>query len=102
MEREKPTLWELKQAAKWARELEERRRAIEQMARTYQKEAIHALDEVRNTAVHDEIRRACLDAIRKVGIENNTLAKGDVQEKQEGRKVSKIGNSVASKKRKGG
>lgn len=69
------TLWELKQAAKWSLGLMERRDAIEQMARTYREGAIHALLEIKNTTVHDEIRQACIDAIKSVGSSRNLEAK---------------------------
>ena len=61
------TLWELKQAAKWSLGIDERRHAIETMARTYREGAIHALLEIKDTVVHDEIRQACMDAIKSVG-----------------------------------
>lgn len=61
------TLWELKQAAKWSLGVDERRLAIETMAKTYREAAIHALLEIKETAVHEEIRQACLDAIKSVG-----------------------------------
>jgi hypothetical protein len=60
-------LWELKQAAKWSLDLSERIRAIEQLRNNFGEQAIEALSEIKETAVHDEIRSYCIEALKNAG-----------------------------------
>src|SRR5262249_51219486 len=64
------TLWELKQAAKWSLGVEDRVRAVKEIARAYRGQGIPTLAEISVTAVHGEIRAACEEAIRSVGASN--------------------------------
>ena len=81
-----PSLWELKQAAKWSRGIDERRRAVEEMAKTYREGAVNALAEIKITAVHDEIRMACIEAIRSVTLDNGTGRKNNEERPRAARK----------------
>jgi hypothetical protein len=81
------TFWELKQAAKWSLGLSERRRAINELAKTYRGGAIHALLEIKNTAVHEEIRQACMDAIKSVASKATTRSKPKKKAKSTSKRV---------------
>jgi hypothetical protein len=56
-------LWELKEAAKWSLSIEERKKAISDLVINYGENALEALSEVKDTTVHEEIKKACIEAI---------------------------------------
>lgn len=58
--------WELKQAAKWASSVDERKKAVGDLSRNYGQDAIQALSEIRDVTVYEEIKQLCIDAIRSV------------------------------------
>ncbi len=59
--------WQLKESAKWSLDVDERRRAIAELASSYGREAIQAISEVRDVAAYDEIKSACIAAIKSAG-----------------------------------
>ncbi|GEM_PF-1921712 len=58
--------WQLKESAKWSLEVDERRRAIKELASGYGRDAIQAIEEVKDVSAYDEIKRACIEAIKSV------------------------------------
>ena len=58
--------WQLKESAKWSLEVDERRRAIRDLASGYGRDAIQAIEEVKDVSAYDEIKRACIEAIKSV------------------------------------
>jgi hypothetical protein len=91
-------LWELKQTAKWSWDIEERKKAITDIAHDYGEEAIGVLSEIKDTTVYEEIRRACIDAITSAG-----KARDDPPEKQDESSIEtadKFGRQAHSKPKK--
>jgi hypothetical protein len=62
---EKENLWELTQAAKWSDSLQEKKMAIKELS-FHGEHAIQYLDEVKNVTTYDEIKVACLEAIKAI------------------------------------
>lgn len=58
--------WELKEAAKWSLDVNERKKSIRMLADYYGPQAMQSIAEIRDVAAYDEIRRACIEAIRAV------------------------------------
>lgn len=85
--------WELKESAKWSLDVNERRRAIRQMANTYGKEAIQSIAEIRNVAAYDEIRNACIEAIKQA-------ARGKAPKSLQAKAASKSGRKARNNARK--
>lgn len=56
-------LWELKEAGKWSLNLEERKKAVAELANYRNDDAVQALSEIKDTTAFEEIRQACMDAI---------------------------------------
>jgi hypothetical protein len=56
--------WQLKASAKWSLEVDERRRAIRELVSGYGRDAIQAIQEVKDVSAYDEIKRACIEAIK--------------------------------------
>jgi hypothetical protein len=56
-------LWELKEAAKWSLSIEERKKAISELVIKYGENALEALSEVKDTTVHEDVKKACIEAI---------------------------------------
>ena len=56
--------WQLKESAKWSLEVDERRRAIRELVSGYGRDAIQAIEEVKDVSAYDEIKRACIEAIK--------------------------------------
>jgi hypothetical protein len=56
--------WQLKESAKWSLEVDERRRAIRELVSGYGMDAIQAIEEVKDVSAYDEIKRACIEAIK--------------------------------------
>jgi hypothetical protein len=63
MARHADAVWELKESAKWSLDLEERKRAIKQLA-GYGPEAIQSIVEIKEVSAYEAIREACIEAIR--------------------------------------
>ena len=58
--------WELKEDAKWSLDVNERKKSIRMLADYYGPEAVQSIAEIRDVAAYDEIKRACIEAIRAV------------------------------------
>ena len=57
------TIYELKESAKWSLDVDERKKAIRILA-GYGPAAVKSIAEVRNVAVYDEIKVACVETIK--------------------------------------
>jgi hypothetical protein len=60
-----PTLFELKEKAKWSHNMEEKRTAIRELS-NYGQDAIPPLEEILNITAYEDIKRACAEAIKAV------------------------------------
>lgn len=56
--------WDLKESAKWSLDVQERKRAIMQLAHAYGPNAVRPIAEIRDVAAYDEIRKACIEAMK--------------------------------------
>jgi hypothetical protein len=56
-------MWDLKEAAKWSSTPEEKKAAIKTLSARGQ-EAVPTLEEVMSTTAYDDIRAACMEAIK--------------------------------------
>lgn len=56
-------MWDLKEAAKWSSTPEEKKAAIRTLS-THGKEAVPTLEEIMSITAYDDIRAACMDAIK--------------------------------------
>jgi hypothetical protein len=68
---EKKEIWELEQTAKWSHSLREKKMAIKEMS-LHGELAIPYLDEVMNVTTYDEIKAACIEAIKAIKEKNQT------------------------------
>lgn len=59
------SLWELKEAAKWSSNPQERKDAITRLS-ARGAEALPSLDEIMSVTAYDDIRAACIEAIRSL------------------------------------
>jgi len=57
------SLWDLKEAAKWSNNPQERKEAITKLS-ARGAEALPSLDEIMSVTAYDDIRAACMEAIR--------------------------------------
>jgi hypothetical protein len=60
-----PDLWELKEKAKWSPDLVEKKNAISGLSR-HGEGAISALEEILAVTAYDDIKSACIEAIKSV------------------------------------
>jgi wobble nucleotide-excising tRNase len=67
---EKKELWELKQTAKWSHNLREKKMAIKELS-FHGEYAIQYLDEVMSVTTYDEIKAACIEAIKEIREKKN-------------------------------
>lgn len=56
--------WQLKESAKWSLSLDEKRQAIEQLVNIYGKDALHTIEEIKDVTAYEEVRSACIEAIK--------------------------------------
>ena len=66
---EKKEIWELEQTAKWSHSLREKKIAIKEMS-FHGELAIPYLDEVMNVTTYEEIKAACIEAIKAIKEKN--------------------------------
>jgi hypothetical protein len=59
------TIFELKERAKWSRDLAEKKTAIKELS-AHGNKAIPALDEIRSVTAYDDVRAACIEAIKAI------------------------------------
>lgn len=72
-------LWELKEKAKWANTIEEKKNAIKELSKHGEK-VLPMLQEISNVTVYEELRKACIEAFKaikkeEVGDDDNQLKK---------------------------
>jgi hypothetical protein len=82
------TLFELKEKAKWSREPDEKKTAIKELS-AYGADAVPSLEEILNTAVYEDIKAACAEAIKVIMANSG-------REELEASKSSESGAAVAS------
>ena len=58
--------WELKEEAKWSLDVSKRKKSIRMLADFYGPAAVQSIAEIRDVAAYDEIKKACIEAIRAV------------------------------------
>jgi hypothetical protein len=59
------TIFELKERAKWSRDAAEKKTAIKELS-THGDRALAALDEILSVTAYDDIRAACMEAIKAI------------------------------------
>jgi hypothetical protein len=64
------TLFELKEKAKWSSDPEEKKAAIKELS-THGENAISELQEIMNITAYEDIKRACVAAIKSMRDRNN-------------------------------
>jgi hypothetical protein len=74
-------LFELKEKAKWSRDTQERKLAISGML-SHGANALASLEEIFNVSAYEDIRAACLDAIRSITGRSNAIGIGRPMELQ--------------------
>jgi hypothetical protein len=57
---------ELRYAAKWSPNIEEKKNAIRELASSFGERAIPVLNEIMGVTVYEEIKQACVEAIKTV------------------------------------
>jgi hypothetical protein len=78
--------WQLKESAKWSLEVDERRRAIKELVSGYGMDAIQAIEEVKDVSAYDEIKKACIEAIKSA---RNAHSPAAHRKKKKSRKATK-------------
>jgi len=90
-------LWELKEAAKWSLSLEERKKAIADLVNNYGENALPVLSEIKDTTVHEEIKKVCVEATMSAG-----KAHAEPAVKKEIPSTENANQGVGGKKQSGG
>ena len=76
--------FELKERAKWSRDSAEKKNAIKELS-NHGDVALPALDEILSVTAYDEIKAACMEAIKAIkGKETRAAAQDQKKEDQEG------------------
>ena len=76
--------FELKERAKWSRDLAEKKTAIKELS-NHGDMALPALDEILSVTAYDEIKAACMEAIKAIkGKDAGAAAQDQKKEDQEG------------------
>ena len=73
---DKTVLFELKEKAKWSRDPEEMKTAIKELS-THGNIAVPSLREILNVTAYEEIRMACIDAIKVIVAEETRVGCSD-------------------------
>jgi hypothetical protein len=73
---DKTILFELKEKAKWSSDPEEMKTAIKELS-THGNIAVPSLQEILNVTAYEEIKMACIDAIKVIGAEKSKVSDGD-------------------------
>lgn len=89
-------VYDLKEGAKWSRDVEEKKRAIKQLSSLGEK-ALPSLEEILNVTAYGEIKAICLDAIKSiregkkkvVGDEKSSASASEVATKADVKKKNK-------------
>jgi hypothetical protein len=86
--------WKLKESAKWSLSLDEKRQAVEQLASSYGKDAIETILEIKDVTAYDEVKRACIEAIKSAARETSN-------ESSQGKNKTKVVKKNSKKATKG-
>ncbi|HEY8140621.1 MAG TPA: hypothetical protein VIE86_06015 [Nitrososphaera sp.] len=88
---EEKKIWQLKEAAKWADDIEAKKTAINELS-SRGETAISTLEEILNVAMHEDIKKICIDAIKaiKEKKENTEVQKKDEAEGVEAKKELRL------------
>lgn len=70
MSDERMTLFELKEKAKWSTDPKEKKAAIKELS-THGEDAIYELQEIMNITAYEDIRNACVEAIKSMRTGND-------------------------------
>lgn len=87
--------YELKEKAKWSRDTEEKKLAIKELS-SFGEKAISSLEEIRNVTAYEDIKLACIEAIKSIkGTKavQPTDAAIDIKKKEEIENKAKAGQS---------
>ena len=68
------SLWELKETAKWSSNPQEKKEAISKLS-ARGAEALPLLEEILNVTAYDDIKAACIDAIKSANGERKAQVK---------------------------
>jgi hypothetical protein len=79
---------ELKLAAKWSTDSAEKKKAIAELSK-YGREALPAIEEVLGVTAYDDVRAACLEAIKSAGRSNQNNAAAKKAERHSPKKKHK-------------
>jgi hypothetical protein len=80
--------YELKEKAKWSRDIEERKTASRELS-SHGEKALPSLEEIRNMTAYEDIRSACIEAIRSIIGEKGSQSSGAAASDIKKRKKSK-------------
>lgn len=78
--------WELKESAKWSLDLGERKAAVKQLAQLYGPAAFDSIAEIRDDSAFEEIRRACIEAIKHASANGRSVPLKNSQARRKVRK----------------
>jgi hypothetical protein len=92
MARVDDSLYELKESAKWSLDVDERKKAIRLLA-GYGPSAIQSITEIRDIAAYDEIKKACIEAIK-------TASSQSVPRKTRGSKTKRASKTKKGRRKK--
>jgi hypothetical protein len=67
--------YELKEKAKWSRNMEEKKTAIRELS-SHGEKALPSLEEIRNVTAYEDIRSACTETIRSIKGEKGSQSSG--------------------------
>ncbi|MCI0559729.1 MAG: hypothetical protein MN733_14665 [Nitrososphaera sp.] len=86
---EQKRIWQLKETGKWADDSGDKKTAISELS-AHGENAVASLEEILNVTVYEEIRAACIEAIKTIREKEDKSGaqteKKDEPEKSEGKK----------------
>ncbi len=88
---EEKKIWQLKEAAKWADDIEAKKTAISELSNRGET-AISSLEEILNVTMHEDIKKICIDAIKAIREkkENTEVQKEDETDGVEAKKELRL------------
>lgn len=86
---ERIEIWQLKETAKWADDPEAKKIAISKLS-THGDNALSVLEEIMNVTTHEQIKAACIDAIK--AIKENTDKSNLQSQKKESDQAETVGD----------
>lgn len=85
--------WDLKESAKWSLDVRERKRAIMQLANSYGLKAVQPITEIKEVAAYDELRKACIEAIKIASKGRSASALRPIRRKRKAKNRAKAAKS---------